>query len=162
MNTDAAPKSSGTRLWVRVLLVVSLAFNLLVIGAVVGFVIKGGPHRPGTYAAHVADSAVGPLTRALTFEDRRSIGRSLRKQNKEAGWGRREHRAAIEDMLVLLQATPFDADAFSDKLNATMIAMQGRVSRSGQALVEHLDRMSDADRLAYADRVREALDRKRK
>ncbi len=158
MTTDPNPTPKSSRLWVRILLVVSLALNLLVIGAVAGFAIKGGPLKHGG-PPHVAVGGVGPLTQALTREDRRAIGREMRRKAQESGWDRRAHRQALERMVVLLEATPFDAEAFDADLNTIMDGMRGRISDARGALVNRLSDMSDEDRAAYAERIRDKMDR---
>ena len=59
MTTDESPKPARTRLWLRIMLVVSLAFNLLIIGAVAGIMDAGAhdilvvPHAHGTKRTRV-------------------------------------------------------------------------------------------------------------
>lgn len=161
MSMDPKPAPQGMRLWVRILLVVSLAFNLLVFGAVAGMAIKGGPWEHAHSPRQVVDAAVGPLTRALTKEDRRAIGRQIRKEGRADGLTRRAHREALERMLVLLQSTPFDSEAFGAELAGSVTGLQTRMSRASETLVLHLSQMSDADRAAYAERVKDAMAQKR-
>ena len=160
MNTASPSTPQSTRLWVRIVLAVSLAFNLLVIGAAAGFVVKGGPTPHADGPRHVADAAIGPLTRALSKADRRAIGRQIRQATDAEGWSPRAHRQSLKRMLTLLETTPFDADAFSTELTGSIAGLQGRMSRASEALVLRLDQMSDAERAAYAQRVKEAMARK--
>lgn len=159
MATDPKPTPTSPRLWVRILLAVSLALNLLVIGAVAGFAIKGGPMKHSG-APHMAPGGVGPLTQALSKEDRRAIGREMRQMAKENGWDRRAHRQALERMIAGLEATPFDADAFSADLDIIMDGMRSRISGASGALMNRLSEMSDEDRAAYAARIRDKMERK--
>lgn len=159
MESDVQPAPKPMRLWVRILLVVSLGLNLLVVGAVAGLVIKGGPWKQGGPPS-MAEGGVGPLTRALSKEDRRAIGREMRQKGAQSGWDRRAHRQSMERMVVLLEAQPFDADAFAAELNNTVVGLQGRIVDASGALTKRLSQMSDADRAAYAARVKEAMTRK--
>ncbi|MEO0750983.1 MAG: periplasmic heavy metal sensor [Pseudomonadota bacterium] len=159
MSTDPAPGPQSTRLWVRILLAVSLGFNLLVIGAVAGIAVRGGPFPQADTPRHVADATIGPLTRALTKEDRRAIGRELRQNGQVDGWTRRAHRQSMERMVALLQAAPFDAEAFGAELDGTISGLQGRMAGASQALVVRLTEMSDVERAAFAARVRDAMAR---
>ena len=161
MTTDESPKPARTRLWLRIMLVVSLAFNLLIIGAVAGIALKGGPLKHGPRGHHMADVAVGPLTRALTAEDRRAIGRQLREQAEDTGWSGQDHRASLEKMVVLLETTPFDPERFASEMETTIYGMQARLAAARVALAEHLAAMPDAERAAYAMRGKEVLDRMR-
>lgn len=157
-QTNIAPR--GPRLWVRILLAVSLGFNLLIIGAIAGIAIKGGPFVKGGPAAQMAMSDVGPLTRALTLKDRRAIGRKVRQATQEGGWNRELHRQSLQRMVGLLEATPFDPDAFAQELQVTVNGLESKLSVATQSLVIHLDEMSDDARLAYAERVKSAMARK--
>ena len=47
MSSDPNTAPKGMRLWVRIVLVVSLGLNLLVVGAIAGIAIKGGPFKDG-------------------------------------------------------------------------------------------------------------------
>lgn len=161
MTADPDLKPRGTRLWVRILLVISLAFNLLIIGAVAGVAIKGEPWYKPNSPHHAADAAIGPLTRALSKADRRAIGREMRQSRGEDGWTRRAHRQALERMVGLLEATPFDADAFGTELKGSISGLQGRMSHASDALILRLSQMSDEDRAAFAARVKEEMTRKR-
>lgn len=160
MSSEAAQTQQSTPLWVRILLAVSLGLNILVVGAVVGFAIKGGPLPVKDGPRHVADAAIGPLTRALSVADRRAIGRQIRQEGTTERWDRQAHRQALERMLTLLNATPFDADAFANELDGTVTGLQSRMTLAGQALVVRLEQMTDEERRAYAERVLQAAKRK--
>ncbi|MEL6647998.1 MAG: periplasmic heavy metal sensor [Pseudomonadota bacterium] len=160
MSSASPVAPQPRRLWVRILLAVSLAFNLLVIGAVIGVAVKGGPLPGADTPRHMVDAAIGPLTRALTKQDRRAIGRQIRQAQGDDAWGRRAHRQSLRRMLALLQETPFDRDAFAAELEGSITGLKGRMSSASQALVAHLSDMSDSERAAYAARVKEAMTRK--
>ncbi|MEM7731959.1 MAG: periplasmic heavy metal sensor [Pseudomonadota bacterium] len=162
MVTDPNP-TPKSRPWVRILLVVSLALNLLVIGAVVGFVIKGGPglhngKRGGPPS--MATGGVGPLTQALSKEDRRAIVREMRQRMRDSGWDRQAHRQSLNRMVAILEARPFDADAFGVELQITVERMQGNLSEASGALLNRLADLSDDERAAYAARIRDKMARK--
>lgn len=160
MSADANPTTrTGPRLWVRIVLVVSLAFNLLIVGTAAGIAIKGGPWQHGGPPKYMADVGVAPLVRALGKEDRRVIAREVRRQGRADGWDRKAHRQSLERMILLLQSTPFDPAAFDAELQITVEGMKSRLSYASQALVTHLSEMSDADRAGYAERVLDGMAR---
>ncbi|NBT52187.1 MAG: hypothetical protein EBT12_11660, partial [Marivivens sp.] len=66
MTTDT-PKSR-MRLGLRILLIVSLALNVLVIGVVAGGIMKG--RSPGPFGGF--DMTIGPFAEALGDDDRRA------------------------------------------------------------------------------------------
>lgn len=147
MVENAKPK---TPLWMRVTLFISVAMNLLVVGAVAGFFVTGGPDK--RYDRTRTD--MGTLfMRALGDEDRRALRRDF-----EAGLQRdgREHGAFLtefEATLEILRATPFDRDAF---LASVADQSRGRAEREEmgrEVLVSRIAAMTDAERAAYADRI---------
>ena len=62
----AAPPARGPR-WMRIALAVSLALNLAVAGVVAGAILRDGNPRTRQ------DFGLGPLSEALTREDRRAL-----------------------------------------------------------------------------------------
>lgn len=160
MSADPNPAPKGTRLWVRIVLVVSLGFNLLVVGAVAGIAITGGPFPHGGPPSKMAHETIGPFTRALSHKDRVSILREVRQQGRAEGWSRDAHRHSMEEMIALLEATPFDADAFEEKFGGMVNGLQSRLELAGGAFVLRLQAMSDEDRIAYAARVRDVITKK--
>lgn len=160
MSTETPPTPKGMRLWVRILLVVSLALNLLVIGAVAGIAIKGGPWKHGGPPGPMAEALIGPLTRALNKEDRRAILRQIRKQGRAEGASPRSHKEALQRMVVMLETAPFDQESFAMDFTSIVEDLQGRMSSATQIYIQHLSDMSDEQRAAYATRVKEAFERK--
>ncbi|MEM8536634.1 MAG: periplasmic heavy metal sensor [Pseudomonadota bacterium] len=122
-----------SRLW-RVVLVISLALNLAVVGIVVGTAASGrfGDGPPRTF-----DFGPGPILRALTGDERRSMMRSMRADRAFQSF-RPEERFAV--LVSALQADPFDKDAF-----AAAMAMQAErnLALQEQAQVAFVDVISD-------------------
>lgn len=160
MSSDPNPAPKGTRLWVRILLVVSLGLNLLIIGAIAGLIIKGGPLPHAGPPSKIANETIGPFTRSLSPRDRISILREVRRQEEFEGFSRAAHQQAMEEMIALLETTPFDADAFADKFGSMVSGLQTGLDLASGAFVLRLQAMSDEDRIAYAARVRDALEKK--
>ncbi len=135
----------------RVLLFASLALNLLVVGALVGAGLWGGwghgHHGPGL------DAAGGPMTRALSREDRRAISQRMRQAYRDGRPGRAAHRAAFEALLDDLRAEPFQRAA----VEAHMARMRGlltdRLELGQTLLLDRLEAMSPSERAAFADRL---------
>ncbi len=138
--------------WMRVALVLSLALNLLIVGAVVGAVSsgkKGGPR--------MSDVSFGPYTSALDREDRRALRRAIRDDT-----GRPNRAAARENFqtfLSVLRAEPLDVAEMTRVFEAQGALAQARQSAGKAALLEHIAQMSAADRAAFADRLEEVLQR---
>ncbi|WP_425041235.1 periplasmic heavy metal sensor [Primorskyibacter sp. S187A] len=158
-DTDQKQPRSGRVL--RVLLFVSLAGNLVVLGLVVGAVLKGGPHDG---PRNLARDTVAPFTRALAREDRRSIGRDIRQTvagGDAAAW-RAARQQRYTEALRLLREESFDADAFGAVLAGQVAQVQAVAGAGSVALTRHIAGMSASERQSYADRVEEELRRGKK
>jgi uncharacterized membrane protein len=142
---------SGTGRWMRVLLVVSLAANLAVVGVVAGWALRHGGHH-GHHPTRL-DMAGGPLTRALSDEDRREIGQRMREVWRESGGNRAGFRSSFDALVVDLRAVPFDPDRVAERMREQRQGFAARFEMGQDVLIAHLAAMSDADRAAYADRL---------
>jgi uncharacterized membrane protein len=150
----APPAPSGRGL--KIALAVSVALNLAVAGLVAGAWMKDGPSR-----GMPRDLSFGPFSEALSQEDRRA----LRKALADRAPGFREARVAAQEefaaLLAALRASPFDPAAMQSALAAIEARNAGRLEL-GRSLIEaRITQMSDADRLAFADRLENGLRRRR-
>lgn len=145
--------------WTKVILAVSLAFNLLVVGAVAGAVVSGGKWRH--HGPPRLEAMGGPLTRALSQEDRRAIGREILKTYGRDGAGRARHREEFERLVEAIRATPFDRAAAESRLASIRGMFQERLALGQTLLLDRLEEMSDDERAAYADRLMEKGKRRR-
>jgi uncharacterized membrane protein len=144
--------------WMKILLAVSLALNFLVLGVVLGAVAFGGL-RDGSRDADRANLST-LLLRALPEADQRALRRALRGDREEMRASRQEARAARSDMVVALRQDPFDETAFAAALETQREIGQSIMAVGQGALVAHVGTMSQAERVAYADRL-EALNTRR-
>lgn len=147
-------KSGRLRLWLRIVLGVSLALNLLVIGLAVGAALRlGGPELrrppPPTGVA---------LIRALPPEDRKAILRRVRDKAPN----RPDRAAEAQALADALTASPFDPEA----LDAVATAQTGRRNAFQTALLstwlDHVAAMSAQDRADYAQRILRFADHNRR
>lgn len=153
----AESKNSTTRRdrILRVVLVISLALNLLVLGAVAAGVMKGAQmHRSG----HTTD--LRALWLALPEEARRDMRQPEGPRNPERHASQREERRARaaerqEALLALLRAPEFDAQAFSDILVSEHDERSERIARAHQAFVARVSELDAAERAAVADQLAE-------
>jgi len=150
-ETDRNPPRM--RPWLRILLGVSLALNLLVLGLALGAAIRfGGPDRgrPST-----------PLGVLLFHELPRADRRALREEHLGAREDRAaQRRADAAELDAALRAVPFD----SARVAAFLVAQAARhrdLDRSMRAAwLRRVAQMTDAERAAYADRLAEAMERR--
>lgn len=140
--------------WMRVLLVVSLALNLLIAGAVAGTVLRGGPSPVA-----VRDVGIGPFAAALSPEDRATLRREFMARSMADGTTRRERREEMRTLLAALRADPFDPGALQASLSRLADRVAGRMDLGLTLIEERVIALSEADRLAFADRLEREMRR---
>ncbi|TAG25377.1 MAG: periplasmic heavy metal sensor [Rhodobacterales bacterium] len=151
----APPATATAGRGLKIALAISVALNLAVVGLVAGAWLKDG-HSGGM----PRDLSFGPFSEALSPDDRRA----LRKALVDRAPGFRETRAAAQAefaaLLEALRANPFDPAAVQTALAAIEARNAGRLEL-GRSLIEaRIAQMSEADRLAFADRLENGLRRR--
>lgn len=153
------PARPPMRPWQRVLLVASLALNLAILGAAIGFfAMNRGPD--GRHGPPRVDRMGGPLTHALSHEDRRAIGRAIWKEYREGRPSRADQRAQYDAVIAALRAEPYAADVVERNLEDQLSLATERQRVGQRILLERLAAMSAEERTAFADRLQEGLDRR--
>ena len=143
--------------WMRVLLVVSLAANLLVLGAAVGMVLRGPPPA----ARSLLDGAASPLLGAMGEDRRALIVGEMRERSPRFRENRSELRAAFGAVLAELRSERFDPEALGAALARQDAALQQRQAIGRDVLLSQIAEMSPDERRAFADRLEETVRRGR-
>ncbi|MEO9862349.1 MAG: periplasmic heavy metal sensor [Paracoccaceae bacterium] len=145
-----------TAKWVKVLLGVSLASNLAIVGLVAGAFSKNPRFGQGGGVARYAM----PYVIALTKEDRRSVFQAMRNGASIGQFPAREERRKLyEEMLTVIEAEPLELDkvqAILERQTQTALVAQDAAQA---AWLEQISTYDAAERRAYADRVRDVLKR---
>ncbi len=155
-ETSKTPKG-GMRPWLRLLLVASLALNLLVVGLVGGALIMRGKWQEHHMAR--LEMLGGPMTWALSHKDRRAIGDKLRESFGNRQAMHEEMRAGMESLIADLKAVPFDPDAVAQYMAEHRAQLNARLELGQALLLERLTEMDDDERAAYAQRLQDAMQR---
>jgi uncharacterized membrane protein len=139
----------------RIVLIGSLALNLLIIGVATGVALNGG--KPG--AGQRFDLTVNPLTRAMEGARSDAVRDALRNSGAFEHDDRSDMRRDMNALLATLRADEFDEVAFR-----TVLMRQRDRFRSGQetvlgAVSAQIDDMSAGERAAFADRLEEQMRR---
>lgn len=152
-DTNTAPQRRSP-VWMRVLLGVSLALNLAVVGIVAGVALRfGGDDRPG-HPPRMGSATI----RALPAEDRRAILNRARAEVKTT----RRPRSDVAEMAALLRAAPYDHGALEALVAERRAQRQGWITAMQGAWLEHVATMTEAERMDYAQALEEAgKDRRR-
>ena len=155
MTDTTEPAKPQIRLWLRILLGVSLALNLLVAGVVGGAMLRfGGPDglRPPPRTIGAA------LYRALPKEQRRTL--LTQSRGAFRGGPIAARKAYLQQVSAALRATPFDAQAVQAVLDA-QVSRRGEVQKSLQrAWLAQVAGMNAEARGTYADRLERGFERR--
>lgn len=152
----SVPGRTLSRGW-RVVLVISLALNLLVAGAAVGLYAKHGGKSGGALSRY--ERIGSPLARALSETDRREIRDQMRQTLRGTAEDRAAKRAHYEALIRDLRAGSFDRDAMAVHLARQRDMLVARMAHGQDLLLERIARMSAEERVALADRIERILDR---
>ena len=147
-------KFKSRNLW-KILFGISLALNLLIIGAVGGAMIR---MSKGPVANHRASGLL--YMRALNFEDKKSFRKELFRNKDSRKIGRAKEYSSYSSAVKILKKDPFDRKAFEELLD-----QQTKYSKSSQrsarlALVAQITKMTNEERMIYAKRLANLIDRK--
>lgn len=146
-----------TRLWVRILLVISLMANLAIGGLVVGTLLGARERAPVRASSELLN--YGPLLHAMPEQEREYLRQSLRKRAPELRATRKSLRNGMNDFRDVLRAEPFDREAAEAILARQQSYIDGQVKSLRADLLDRIDTMTAAERRALADRLEKALRR---
>lgn len=155
MADDATQPSKPSRLW-KIVLVCSLALNLAIAGMVGGAMLSG---RVGDGPPRSFDLGLGAVARALTPEERRDIGRSLRRDRDFRNF---DLRGRVANMVDAIKADPFDPNALRSLMAEQSARMADVQSRAQDAFVATISGMSAERRAQFADQLANELSRERR
>ena len=142
--------------WMRIVLVLSLALNLLIAGVVAGALLRGPLHDPDRRPA-LADLGFGPFVEALPRRERIAVARDLRREAGAFRENRAELRRQFGRLVELLKAEPYDAGAVEELVARQQTKLMERQSLGRKILLQRLAEMAPAERAAYADRLAQLL-----
>ena len=154
-------KGSSVKLWVRMLLLVSLGLNVAIAGIALGAFYRFGAPSSDKRPPR-GDEIAGTYTRALNSEDRRAIARQMRRQQRDVLPTRAEFRAQFQDVVAALRSEDFDAEVLADLFAQQRAFGMKRAELGHDLLLERLTLMSAEERAGFADRLEENLSKKMK
>ena len=146
---------SKPRNWQRILLVSSLALNLIVVGVVAGSFIGGGPSK----SAQRFDLTAGPLTRAMNSENREAVRDALRESGAFRTQDRSAMRQDMQALVATLRAEVFDADQFQEVLSRQRNRLQSGQQTVLSVVSDQIEDMTLEERAAFADRLEDQVRR---
>lgn len=149
------PKRSP--IWWRLLVGVSFALNLLVVGIVIG-AITFGPGQSGRPGAELRAAGRLHLAAMLPMDARQDLRERLRVSEREDAPG--SLRALAQQLDAALRAEPFVPAGVAVIMEERRQQQDLRAARVDAALVATLESMAPEEREVFADRVRRNADRR--
>lgn len=154
-NLTPKPKRRGMRL----IFGISLALNLVFVGVFAGAAIR---HVKGGDAPRAGGQPMqnfgSPLARSLPREARRDLLRGMRKDVPGMP-SRRERHALFQQIDEALRAVPFDPEAVAEIFAAHSNLAQKMQTYGQEKWLALVSEMTDAERIAVAARLQDALNR---
>lgn len=148
---ETTQTTTGPRLWLRIVFGISLALNLLVIGLVVGAVVRFGGIEGRRPPPHSMGAA---MYRELPQADRKALREASQRRTNHS----MESRVAEADAIAAaLQADPFDRGAVQVVLDEQAQHRIGWQKTAQLAWLDRVSQMSVSNRSDYADRLRDSL-----
>jgi len=146
-------QNNSTGRWQRRLLVASLALNLIILGAIAGLALSGGPKDgPPRF-----DLTAGPVTRAMDDDRRDRVREALRDSGAFRPGNRAQIRADMETLLTSLRAETFDEESFRAALSRQRARLQDGQETVLDAVTNEISDMSLEERSAFADRLEQYM-----
>ena len=140
--------------WVKILLALSLAANMLFLGLMGGKLLHGGKNER-------RDDPPGAFIKSLSperAEEVRAYFKEMREQRREARKGMRDHWAKVREAVT---ADPFDRAALEAALDAISDSRDESRRARYAKMADFVESMSVAERKAFSDAMRERWKRRR-
>ncbi len=150
MTENTISQKSGIPLWIKIVLVVSLAANLGVAGVIGGAALRA----PETRRANLeAPEGVAMLAHSMPVAHQRELREILRDRRDELRPDRQELKNLRDRFIVALRAEPFELEAL-DAIFADQRRMLTSLTAAGHdSVIEQIDKMTPRDRELYTRRL---------
>ena len=149
-------KFKSRNLW-KILFGISLGLNLLIVGAIGGAMIR---MSKGPAANHRGSGLL--YMRALNFEDKKLLRREIFKNKDNHKREMTKEHGVYTSAITILKRDPFDQNAFETLLDEQKKYANSRQRLARIALVKHIGNMTKQERMIYAKRLENLINRKRK
>lgn len=160
-TSKPAAGGKGCPRWIRIALFVSVAANLLIVGAVAGALLRNdGRHgRPADIGAGV-NTGLGPYAQALTREQRKALSQAIAGKSGPLGDNAKALRAQVRRILDILRDSDFTPGALQTELQEAQARLTERQAIALAVVVEQISQMSAEERAGFADRLERSFKRK--
>lgn len=165
------PDAQRTQPWVRVLLFVSLALNLLVAGVVIGALADRpsgdrdrysssqkasnprAPNRPRV----IEELGLAPYARGLPEERQRALRKEILRNRQDIRAGHEGVRASVRGVVAMLRTSNPSLEEVEAALAAQANAVDALRETGVRLMAAQIHLMSDAERADFANKLEAAL-----
>lgn len=144
------PESSAAPRWMTVALFASLALNLVVLGALGGFVWRHGTRLPPPDAVRLLPPSLLAYTHTLPAERRKELVAATQSERNNVRALRRELRDAREEVVRIVAAEPFDKPRLEQAQTALLATDQRAREAVYRLYTEIAANMTAEERRGYA------------
>ena len=136
----------------KILIGISLAINLLIVGAIGGAILRVGK---GPMAKHHASGFL--YMRALNFEDKKALRKELFKKKDSRKIIRAKELSSYSSAVKILRKHPFDRKAFEGLLDQQTEYSKSRPNSARLVLITQIENMTKEERLIYSKRLEDLI-----
>jgi uncharacterized membrane protein len=158
VTTSASLGAQPGRNWTKIVMVGSLALNLLFLGILGGDFLHGGPDRR---ASMVRELNFGPLTEAMSPKDRNALRRAFVDKAPDLAGQRQGMRQDLTDLLGLLRAETFERPALEAVFARQVDRSVDRLRVGQKVVLDLVSAMSVQERADFAGRLEETMKREK-
>lgn len=140
-------EKTRTATWVKVLLAISLALNLAVIGMLGGAALRG--HSPRAQTAE----GVSILARAMPFKFQTQLRGAIRDRRNDLRPDREAMRLLRTNLIDALEAEPFDISAVETVLSNQRTLLSNLIVVGHSEVIAQIAAMDAQDRARYVENL---------
>ena len=152
MSDQERKKPALRRRW-AILLIGSLALNLLFIGVGFGLLISWPRQQYWHADRFLGPAGLGSVARAFDDQDRRALGKEIASRNKDFGSLRRMGQTQLEQLVAVLREDPFDPDALDTQFARQQDMASGRLQLGHEMVAAKIKAMTREQRLGFTERL---------
>ncbi|WP_372604803.1 periplasmic heavy metal sensor [Actibacterium sp.] len=156
---DQQPDKKTPFRWSRVVLALSLALNLLVVGTVAGVVVRHERPHPEAREPGSDLLAYGPYGFAFDDDDRDHMRQMLRHEVGQLRENRRAVRRDFDQVVAALRATPYDPALVQNLIEQQQARVNAQADHVRDLMLAQIAAMDDEEREEFADRLEALLRR---
>jgi len=150
--TETVSAGKPARDWIKYALVASLGVNVLVVGLMVGAVLRDGSGRGRPDRAAIS-LGLRPYYRALDKAERRDLRQTIKDNPSEFRAKRGKFAKHLKNLSIALKAEPFDLQAVANVLAAQADVVSVNIAFGQKILLERIVAMSPQQRALFAERL---------